>query len=1032
MRQHRWIELFSDYDCEIRYHPGKANVVADALSRKERVNPKRKGLDEMIEQRSDGNFYYLDRIWVPLKGDKWEGIAMSFVTRLPWTSSGHDTIWVIVDRLTQSAHFLPMCEDYKMDRLARLYLNEIVARHGVSISIILDHDSHFTSRFWRSMQEALGTRLDMSTAYHPQTDGQSKEDMLRACVLDFRGSWDVHLLLIEFSYNNSYHSCVRCAPFEALYGRKCRSPIMWADIGEGLLIRPELVQETTEKILQIKDRLKATRDRQKSYADKRRKPLEFSVGDYVLHKVLPWKGVKDEYEVWAVKMEYWITNNDMNIWKVIQNGNSMKRTRRDRDGRVIILPLTTAEEHIAVQKESKARTTLLQSIPDYHVADFHYMDDARDIRNAVKARFGGNFESKKIRKSMLKQEFLEFRIGKPEDEDINLKFLRALPSSWSQVALTLKTKGGLELLSFDDLYYKLKTLEVDVKGYTTFSSSQPAGPCHSALVNATSASKKMPYGDSPSYSSTNTYSVPSNSKTGPHRSGNVIEDVLQSFVADTEPEQQLAYEDFKQIKKLDLEEMDLKWQMAMLSAGHFRKNASSVSKLCFVCGSGTHLIKNCDFYEKQIVDKTVVIKVGPIHSRNKVNHLNQFVPQAVLLRTGKINIPPARPQPVPTSKPKVFVPVPTDGQLLLSPQQVILGNHIEKENPFLAAKDKGIFDNGCSRSMTGNKERLDDFQEFQGRKVTFGGCEDFKLQDESMVVLRVPRKHNLYTINLNNICPRGTLACLVAHASVDESVKRHRRMGHVNYKTMNRLAKGNLVRGLPPKLFKNDHTCVACCKEYKDETYPTFKNFINLVENQLNKKVKAIRCDNHKEFKNALMITLCGSKGIKKEYSNARNPQVSVTRPHNKTPYALLTGNIPSVGHFKPFGCHVAILNTGDHLSKFDGKANEGYIVGYSASNKAYRVYNMPNKRVEESMNLRFLKEKPNVQGLVHKCIPDPTGNIVVSIDDVLVLTISSADSFCDDKPTTRFTSPSDHRNHDPSPGISLLHPMMMMSLVLL
>ncbi|GJZ08073.1 putative reverse transcriptase domain-containing protein [Tanacetum coccineum] len=213
------------------------------------------------------------------------------------TSSRHDTIWVIVDRLTKYAHFLPMREDYKMERLARLYLNEIVARHGVPISIISDRDSRFTSRFWQSMQEALGTHLDMSTAYHPQTDGQSErtiqtlEDMLRACVLDFGGSWDVHLPLVEFSYNNSYHSSVRCAPFEALYGRKCRSPIMWAEVGEGQLIGPELVQETTEKISQIKDRLKAARDRQKSYADKRRKPLEFSVGDYVLLKVSPWKGV---------------------------------------------------------------------------------------------------------------------------------------------------------------------------------------------------------------------------------------------------------------------------------------------------------------------------------------------------------------------------------------------------------------------------------------------------------------------------------------------------------------------------------------------------------------------------------------------------------------------------------------------------------------------------------------------------------------------------------------------------------------------
>ncbi|GJU64627.1 putative reverse transcriptase domain-containing protein [Tanacetum coccineum] len=220
-----------------------------------------KGLDEMIEHRSDGALYYLDRIWVPLKGDvkaehqrpsdllqqpkipewKWEGIAVDFVTKLPRTSSGHDTIWVIVDRLTKSAYFLPMHEDYKIDMLVRLYLNEIIARHGVPILIISNRDSRFTSRFWESMQEALGTRLDMSTTYHPQTDGQSErtiqtlEDMLRACILDFRGSWDVHLPLVEFSYNNSYHSSVRCAPFEALYGRKCSSPIMWADVREGVV-----------------------------------------------------------------------------------------------------------------------------------------------------------------------------------------------------------------------------------------------------------------------------------------------------------------------------------------------------------------------------------------------------------------------------------------------------------------------------------------------------------------------------------------------------------------------------------------------------------------------------------------------------------------------------------------------------------------------------------------------------------------------------------------------------------------------------
>ncbi|GKD85920.1 reverse transcriptase domain-containing protein, partial [Tanacetum coccineum] len=395
MRQRRWIELFSDYECEIRYHPGKANVVADALSRKERVKPKRvramamtihsgvkgmilaaqgeafdqenvmnerlHGLDQQMERKRDGSLYFMDRIWVPLVGGvrtvimdeahksrysvhpgadkmyydlrdmywwpgmkrdiatyvskcltcakvkaehqreipewKWENITMDFITKLPRTRNGHDAIWVVVDRLTKSAHFLAIREDYSTEKLARLYTDEIVARHGVPVSIISDRDARFTSRLWQTFQKALGTRLDMSTAYHPQTDRQSErtiqtlEDMLRACVIDFSGSWDVHLPLAEFSYNNSYHTSIRCAPFEALYGRKCRSPVLWAEIGEGSLIGPELVQETTNKVVAIKERLQAARDRQKSYADNRRKPLEFEVGDRVMLKVSPWKGV---------------------------------------------------------------------------------------------------------------------------------------------------------------------------------------------------------------------------------------------------------------------------------------------------------------------------------------------------------------------------------------------------------------------------------------------------------------------------------------------------------------------------------------------------------------------------------------------------------------------------------------------------------------------------------------------------------------------------------------------------------------------
>ncbi|GJR88173.1 putative reverse transcriptase domain-containing protein [Tanacetum coccineum] len=346
---------YLDYDCEIRYHPGKANVMVDALSRKERIKPlwvrglvKTIGLDlpkqileaqtearkpknleavdvggmlvessmesenprkEKLEPRADrtlclnnkswltcyghlrtlimheshkskyhvhlgSNKMYQDMKklywWPNMKADittyvqpeipqwKWDNITIDFITKLPRTSSGYDTIWVIVDRLTKSAHFLPMRENDPMDKLTRLYMKEVVARHGIPVSIICDCDGRFTSQFWKSFQKALGTRLDMSTAYHPQTDRQSKrtiqtlENMLRACVIDFGNGWDRHLSLSEFSYNNSYHTSIKAAPFEALYGRKCRSPVCWAEVGDTQLTGPEIIHDTTEKIEHIK------------------------------------------------------------------------------------------------------------------------------------------------------------------------------------------------------------------------------------------------------------------------------------------------------------------------------------------------------------------------------------------------------------------------------------------------------------------------------------------------------------------------------------------------------------------------------------------------------------------------------------------------------------------------------------------------------------------------------------------------------------------------------------------------------------
>ena len=183
-----------------------------------------------------------------------------------------------------------------VDRIVSKYIDEIVRLHGVPSSIVSDRDLRFTSHFWQAFQKALGTRVNMSTAYHPQTDGQSErtirtlEDMLQACVLDWGDSWERHLPLVEFAYNNSFHSSIGMSPYKALYGRPCRTPLCWTQVAERRMISPEIVEETTEKIKSVRDKMKAARDRQKHYADKRRKELEFAVNDMVYLKMITFKG----------------------------------------------------------------------------------------------------------------------------------------------------------------------------------------------------------------------------------------------------------------------------------------------------------------------------------------------------------------------------------------------------------------------------------------------------------------------------------------------------------------------------------------------------------------------------------------------------------------------------------------------------------------------------------------------------------------------------------------------------------------------
>ncbi|GJY32886.1 ribonuclease H-like domain-containing protein [Tanacetum coccineum] len=444
----------------------------------------------------------------------------------------------------------------------------------------------------------------------------------------------------------------------------------------------------------------------------------------------------------------------------------------------------------------------------------------------------------------------------------------------------------------------------------------------------------------------------------------------------------------------------------------------------------------------------------------------------------------------------------------------------EYGNPEEELKDHAIIDSGCSGSMTGDKDKLSDFKDYKGGYVAFGNdpkggritgkgtiktscidfenvsyvkelkfnllsvsqiCDkkhnvlftdteclilspEFKIVDENLVLLRAPRKNDVYSLNLKSIIPSGGVTCLVAKASEDEAILWHRRLGHVNFKNINKLVKSNLVRGLPSKTFKHDHSCLACrkgkqhkasCKKleektvreplellhmdlfgpvsvaslnkkkyclvvtddcsrfswvfflvYKDETYDILHDLIVGLENKLRRKVKTIRCDHGTEFKNKLMNEFCAKKGIQREYSIARTPQqngvaerknrtlieaartmladsllpiqfwaeavhtacyvlnrVLVTKPQMKTPYELLMGRSPNISFMKPFGCPLTILNTIDHLSKFEGKSEEGYLLGYSTNSKGFRVYNRVTRKVQDCLHVDFLEDQMNQKG---------------------------------------------------------------------
>ncbi|GKC76068.1 putative reverse transcriptase domain-containing protein [Tanacetum coccineum] len=647
MRQKRWIELLSDYECKIKYHPVKANVVADSLSRKERLKPRRvramsitihsglktkileaqgeaskdlkgpaewlRGLETYFERQDDGGIYFFDlhpsadKMYYDLRDLYWwhgmKGDIVKYISRCLTCSkikAEHQKPSGLLQQpeipeLTKSAHFLPIREDYKTKKLARIYINEIVARHGVSVSIISDRDGRFASH---ALQEALVTIRALS----------------------------------------AHHS---------LYGQKCRSPVIWTEVGESQLIRPEIMQEMKEKIIQIKERLNTARSRQKSYADKGRKPLELKVRDRVLIKVSSWKGVElssihdtfhvsnlkkcltesdvqvpleeigidenlhfveepietverdvkklntagtkvyaaglqpleeltvrmikmskeirivwrtriltkirlgstsefesaqsnttaklpilklDEYEMWVIRIKQYFQVQDYALWEVIEN-----------------VPVT-AEEKTNKKNDVKARSLLLMALPNEHQLTFSHASSTESL-DSIFNRFQKIVSKLAIFGVVISQ------------EDLNSNFLSSLPPEWNTYVVVWMNKAKIETMGIDDLYNNFKIVKQKVRKSVGASS----GAQNLAFMTALSTSSTNDVNTAiPAYE-VSTASPNVNTASPQVSTASFSDNAVYAFMIENPNVSNLLQQDLEQIHEDDLEAVDLKWQLSLLS-----------------------------------------------------------------------------------------------------------------------------------------------------------------------------------------------------------------------------------------------------------------------------------------------------------------------------------------------------------------------------------------------------------------------------------------------------------------------------------
>ncbi|GJS50566.1 putative ribonuclease H-like domain-containing protein [Tanacetum coccineum] len=970
---------------------------------------------------------------------------------------------------------------------------------------------------------------------------------------------------------------------------------------------------------------------------------------------------RGEYDIWAMKIEHYLAHIDYPIWEVIQNRNGPVSITTDTQGQIKVLPPRTAEEILARERERKARTTLLMALPEDHLSKFHKMTNAKEMWNAIKSRFGGNDESKKMQ-NLLSQ--LEIHGAGVCTEDANQKFLRSLPSAWSQVSLTMRTKPGKDSLSFDDLYNNLRVFENDIKGSTASSSSTQ----NMAFVSENTSSTNNvstaygvtnPSGQNSQFEQSSSYSLLANQSSCP----------------------QLDHEDLEQLDEFDLKGIDLKWQVAMISmrmkkfykktgrklqfdakepvgfdktkaecyschkTGHFarecrtkgnqdskRRDAwnsgnkdgrrfgkqedsktlvtidgegvdwtshsekeedyalmackssgsdtevTSCSKECkesyaklkklsskrkrrfkakvekwhnssknlgkllntqmsandkFGLGYGDHRYDGILSYENKVLQSVFMNKESelvnqPLYDRFvtaggmhvvPLPMTGNYMPSGpdVEIDYSQFTYGPKQSQPSksetqtsdfdtcksdssePTinkpkvvSQPKVWsdapiieeyasdsedehVSLPTEeqetpsfaNQQVKTPRETVKNQFTNSKNPKVDKKGLGYGFVTKTCFVCGSLSHLIRDCDFHEKRMAKQAELNNRLRKKSSQREIRPIWNNVQRVNHQNqfvptavLTRTGKIPVSTARASGTNNVSTARHNFNSQAVLTNAARKISTVKPFvnrvrPKTVFHKTHSpfsrpfnntttlrtnfskqkvntaevnavsAVGGKRETADYPHRALKNK-GIVDSGCSRNMtrnKAYLAEYQdfnggivafvgskgyipgKEFKNRDFIEFCGSKGIKREYSNARTPQqngaerknmtlieaartmladsflpntfwaeavstacyvlnrVLVTKPHNKTPYELVTGKIPIISYIRPFGCHVTILNTIDHMAKFDGKSNEGFLVGYSLQSKAFRVYNLETKRVEENLHITFLENKPNVAG---------------------------------------------------------------------